>query len=165
MQEPSPAHRAIASLQRLTEAFSERRRQLAGSAGLTETQWRVLEEVEGEAFMPSMFARRRAITPAAVSRTLRQLLEQELVRATIGPSDGRQRVYRLTPGGRRRLERLRRERARAIAEVWEPLGERELARFARTAEDLATRLEGYAAARVRTGGGTRPSGEPPPAAR
>ena len=134
---------AIASLQRLAEIFAERRRQLAREADLTETQWRVLEEAEGEDFMPSMFARRRACTPAAVSRTLRQLLDRDLVRASIGASDGRQRVYRLTEEGRRTLARLRENRARAIEAVWEGLSPEELRAFTRFASDLADRLEAY----------------------
>ena len=70
-------HRAIASLQRLADVFRERRRQLAREVGLSEAQWRMLEEVADDGFMPSMFARRRDCTPAAVSRTLRQLLDRE----------------------------------------------------------------------------------------
>ena len=53
---------AIAALQRLAELFSERRLQLARESGITETLWRVLEEVDDESFMPSMFARRRSCT-------------------------------------------------------------------------------------------------------
>jgi len=138
---------AIASLQRLTELFAERRRQLAREAGLTETQWRVLEEAEGEDFMPSMFARRRACSPAAVSRTLRQLLDLDLVHASIGASDGRQRVYQLTANGRRTLARLRENRARAIEAVWEGLSAEELRAFTRFASDLAERLEDYLGSR------------------
>lgn len=138
------ALQAIASLQRLTEIFSERRRQLAGQVGLTETQWQVLEEVEGEDFMPSMFARRRACSAAAVSRTLRQLLDRGLVQASIGTEDGRQRVYRLTAKGRRTLERLRDNRAEAIAEVWGKFRSAELRSFDRFAVELADRLERYA---------------------
>ena len=62
-------HRAITGLQRLTDVFRERRRQLAAEVDLSETQWRLLEEVADEHFMPSMFARARDCTPAAVSRT------------------------------------------------------------------------------------------------
>jgi DNA-binding MarR family transcriptional regulator len=144
VSEASPdSLRAIESLQRLSELFAERRRQLARRAGLTETQWRVLEEVEGEDFMPSMFARRRACTPAAVSRTLRQLLEGDLLRVSIGPADGRKRVYRLTARGRRRLAKLRESRARAIEAIWQPFGPTELAAFTRFASELADRLEEY----------------------
>ena len=140
----SSAHRAIASLQRLAEVFTERRRQLAAEANLTETQWRVLEEVGGEDFLPSMFARRRAITAAAVSRTLRQLLERELVRATIGAEDGRQRVYRLTAKGRRALERVHDAREAAVREVWATLPTRDLEDFSHFSDRLAKRLEDYA---------------------
>jgi len=93
--------------------------------------------------MPSMFARRRACTPAAVSRTLRQLLDRDLVHASIGTSDGRQRVYRLTEKGRRTLAELRENRARAIEAVWEDLSPEELQAFSRFATDLANRLETY----------------------
>jgi DNA-binding MarR family transcriptional regulator len=134
---------AIASLQRVAELFAERRRQLAREAGLTEAQWRVLEEAAGEDFMPSMFARRRACTPAAVSRTLRQLLDRHLVRASIGASDGRQRVYRLTATGRCTLAKLSENRARAIEAVWGDLPPEELRAFTRFASDLADRLETY----------------------
>lgn len=143
MQESS-ANRAIASLQRLAEAFAERRRQLAAEADLTETQWRVLEEVGGEDFLPSMFARQRDVTAAAVSRTLRQLLERELVSARIGEEDGRQRVYRLTAKGRRALARVHTAREAAVDEVWATLPKRELESFSRFSEQLAKRLERYA---------------------
>jgi DNA-binding MarR family transcriptional regulator len=112
-------------------------------AGLTETQWQLLEEVAGEDFMPSMFARRRACTPAAVSRTLRRLLERGLVRVSIAESDGRQRVYRLTTRGRRTLVKLQRSRARAIEAVWERFRPAELHAFIRFASELSGRLEHY----------------------
>jgi len=136
-------HGAIRSLQRLTDLFRERRRQLAREVDLSEAQWRLLEEIAGEAFMPSMFARRNDCTPAAVSRTLRQLLERDLVAVSISPDDARQRVYRLTAGGRRVLRRLNRSRERAIAAIWEQFSPAELARFARFASALCDGLESY----------------------
>jgi len=134
---------AIAALQRVAELFSERRLQLARESGITETQWQVLEEVDDESFMPSMFARRRSCTPAAVSRTLKRLLERDLVRARIGASDGRQRVYRLTPKGRRVLEELTARRQQAIDSIWSPIRRTELRNFTRLANDLADRLQDY----------------------
>ena len=135
---------AIESLQRLTEAFVLRREQLARSVGLTETQWRVIEEISTEHFMPSMFARRRECSSAAVSKILRQLLDRELIRATIGKVDARQREYSLTAAGRRLVGRLRRERSRAIEAVWNDLPRADLNRFAAFSGELALRLEGYA---------------------
>ena len=67
---------ALAALQRLADAFAHRRAQLAQSAGLSEAQWRVLEQIAAEDFMPSLFARRRARSAAAVSKVIRQLLDQ-----------------------------------------------------------------------------------------
>lgn len=134
---------AIRSLQQLTELFGQRRRQLAREVDLTETQWELLEEVAEEHFMPSMFARQRSCSPAAVSRTLRQLQERGLVRASIGAEDARQRRYRLTARGRRLLERLRESRARAIAAIWEPFPAARLVAFRRFADELAERLERY----------------------
>ncbi len=135
---------AIESLQRLTEAFVLRREQLARSVGLTETQWRVIEEISTEHFMPSMFARRRERSSAAVSKILRQLLDRDLIRATIGKEDARQREYSLTASGKRLVTRLRRERTRAIEVVWNDLPRADLNRFAALSRELALRLEGYA---------------------
>jgi len=144
MSQPGPETLdAIAALQRVAELFAERRSQLARQVGITETQWQVLEEVDDETFMPSMFARRRSCSPAAVSRTLRQLLDRELVRATIGEDDGRQRVYRLTAKGRRTLDQLARRRQRAIESIWQPMRRTELKSFTRLTNDLADRLEAY----------------------
>ena len=72
----APVHRAIECLQQLTAAFGQRRQQLAADVGLTEGQWAVLEEIATEHFMPSMFARARESSAAAVSKTLRQLSEK-----------------------------------------------------------------------------------------
>src|SRR5215510_12860101 len=117
MQERLEIHRAIAALQRLCELFALRRQQLAADAGLTESQWRLLEEIADESFMPSMFARRRDCTPAAISRGLRSLLERGWVTAEIASGDARQRRYRLTAEGRRVLDQLRRGRAARLRVV------------------------------------------------
>jgi DNA-binding MarR family transcriptional regulator len=135
---------AIAALQRLAELFLERRRQLAREAGLSEAEWRLLEEIAAERFMPSLFARRRERTPAAVSRVLRGLVDAGLVRAHVGEADARQRVYRLTPRGRERLARLRERRERAIASIWRRFPARDLADFARFASALGDALERFA---------------------
>ncbi len=137
-------HLAIAALQRLAEGFALRRSQLAAEADLTEAQWRLLEEVDDEDFMPSMFARRRDCTPAAVSRGLRRLLDAGLVEASIAEEDGRQRLYRPTAQGRAVLRRLRRERRRAIEAVWKQFDAGELDAFVRFATALSESLESYA---------------------
>lgn len=135
---------AIESLQRLTEAFGLRRGQLARSVGLTEAQWRVVEEISTEHFMPSMFARRRECSSAAVSKILRQLLDRNLIRVTIGKQDARQRDYSLTAAGKRLVRRLRRERGKAIDIVWRDLARSDLERFSAFSDELAGRLESYA---------------------
>jgi len=142
--DPPGVHRAIAALQRLSEAFLERRRQLAAQVELSESQWRLLEEIAGEDFMPSMFARRRDRTPAAVSRGLKGLLERGLASVSIAAGDARQRVYRLTPEGRRLLRRLRDRRERAVSAIWSRFGPSELDAFVRFAEELSDHLEAYA---------------------
>jgi len=146
MTPPRPAreiHAAIRSLQRLADLFRERRRQLAREVDLSEAQWRLLEEIAGDEFMPSMFARRNDCTPAAVSRTLRQLLERDLVAVSISRDDARQRVYRLTTSGRSVLRRLNNSRERAIAAIWEQFAPAELERFTRFASALCDGLESY----------------------
>jgi DNA-binding MarR family transcriptional regulator len=135
---------AISALQRLAELFLERRRQLARDAGISEAEWRLLEEIETARFMPSLFARRRERTAAAVSRVLRGLVDQKLVQASVGESDARRRVYRLTPKGRELMAKLRDRRERAIAAIWRGFPAGELADFERFATALADALEGYA---------------------
>ncbi len=138
-------HAAITGLQRVSDLFRARRRQLAGAAGLTESEWRLLEEISGEEFMPSMFARSRDCSPAAVSRTLRALLDAGLVSVAISDADARQRVYRLTARGRRTLARLRASREVAIAAIWKGFSARELEKFARFTAVLSEGLSSYAA--------------------
>jgi len=141
---PDALYPAIEALQRLAELFERRRQQLGRAAGLSDAQWRVLEEIGRERFMPSLFARSRATHAAAVSRTLRQLQDDGLVAAALSPQDGRRRQYRLTTRGRQRLERLRRERLRAIRAVWGGFAADELERFTAFSGRLADRLERYA---------------------
>jgi DNA-binding MarR family transcriptional regulator len=142
-----PALEAIDALGRLTVAFEARRAALAAAVGLTEGQWGLLEEISTEHFMPSMFARDRSSSAAAVSKTLRQLKEKGLVVAGLSAADGRQRDYELTPKGRKVLAALRAERELAIKAVWEPLDREELAAFTAFGVALASRLEAYQAKR------------------
>ena len=138
-------HRSIAHLQRLTDLFQERRAQLAKRVGLTEQQWRVLEEISTEHFIPSLFAKSQESSPAAVSKVLRQLLDKEVVRVSVSESDGRLRQYELTQKGQRTMERLRRHREHAIDAIWSDLPADELRRFHALSAELIARIERYAA--------------------
>jgi DNA-binding MarR family transcriptional regulator len=134
---------SIEVLARLSDAFRARREALAASVGLTEGQWGLLEEISTEHFMPSMFARSRSSSAAAVSKALRQLKERGLVVAALSEADGRQRDYELTAKARELLARLRAEREEAIAAIWAPLDPRDLAAFRAFGSRLASRLEAY----------------------
>ncbi len=140
----SSIHAAIACLQRLTDIFQQRRTQLAQSVGLSEQQWAVLEEVSSEHFMPSMFARSRDSSAAAVSKILRQLVDKQLVRARVDANDARQRRYELTPKGRTTMQALRQQRELAVKSVWTPLPAQELEDFTKFGTRLTQRLESYA---------------------
>lgn len=136
-------HEAIACLGRLSDAFRRRREELAASVGLSDGQWGVLEEIAREHFMPSMFARTRESSPAAVSKTLRQLIDKELIHVGLSKSDGRQRAYLLSAKGKRVLERLRHERELAIDKIWLTLAREDVEHFATFANELSLRLERY----------------------
>jgi DNA-binding MarR family transcriptional regulator len=136
-------HAAVACLGRLAEVFRQRRQQLASSVGLTEQQWSVLDEIENADFMPSMFARRRESSAAAVSKILRQLQDKELVVVSLNASDGRQRHYELSDQGKRALGRLREQRQAALAEVWQQFDATTLLDFTRFGNELIERLERY----------------------
>jgi DNA-binding MarR family transcriptional regulator len=139
----SDVHDAVACLGRLTEVFRQRRLELAASVGLTEQQWSVLDEIAQEDFMPSMFARRRESSAAAVSKILRQLQDKELVVVSLNASDGRQRNYELSAHGKHTLERLRIQRQHAIAEVWLEFDAPTIVAFTRFGNELLERLERY----------------------
>jgi DNA-binding MarR family transcriptional regulator len=139
-------HSAIAQLTRLCELFEQRREQLASSVGLTVGQWSVLEEISTEHFMPSMFAKSEETSRAAVSKVIRQLLDRGLVHVAISAADGRQREYALTADGRAVLDRLRRERERAIEAIWLRLDPEGLQQFTSFGADLIGRIERYASA-------------------
>jgi DNA-binding MarR family transcriptional regulator len=141
--------RAIAALQRLADRLVARRAQLAAEAGLTESQWRVLEEIAAPGFLPSLFARRSETSPAAVSKILRQLQDLDLVTASIAERDARQRRYVLSPRGRKTLAQIEAAREDAVREVWTRLDPGDLRRFSEVAEEVSTRLEHYAASRRR----------------
>ena len=138
-------HRAISVLQRLSDLFSERREQIARESGLSVAQWGLLEEIATEHFMPSMFAQRRSVTAAAVSKLVRGLIERDLVRASIAEGDRRQRNYVLTAAGRRILKLVRSTRQSAIDEIWADLPLSDLRSFAQFGERLGDRLEARAA--------------------
>ncbi len=98
-----PIFRAIEAMTALAEIFERRREVLARDAGITIEQWRVLEEISTRHFIPSMFAKSRDSSAAAVSKILRQLLDTGLVSAAIGSADRRNRHYKLTAKGIRTL--------------------------------------------------------------
>jgi DNA-binding MarR family transcriptional regulator len=140
------AHAAIECLGRLAALYQERREQLAASVKLSDQQWGILEEIATEHFMPSLFARRRDSSPAAVSKILRQLVDKGLVVATIAKVDARQRNYALTAKGKRTMELLRESREAAIRDVWLGLPADGMRAFTAFGKQLIERLEQYAAA-------------------
>lgn len=139
----SRAHAAITALQRLTELFGARRVALARRVGLTEQQWRVLEEISTEHFMPSMFAKSQDRTAAAVSKILRQLLDKGLVVTSVSEADGRQRNYELSDAGERTMAELHLHRQAAIDEVWMSFGDDALRQFAATANLIGDAIENF----------------------
>jgi DNA-binding MarR family transcriptional regulator len=143
-------HAGIAALQRLSDVFILRREQLAAEVGLTEHQWSVLEEIATLHFMPSMFAKRRSSSPAAISKTLRHLMERGLVTVAVGDGDGRRRSYSLTADGEKTMVLLRKGRQRAIERIWRDLDGAGLAEFCKFADELARRMEDYAGASIGT---------------
>jgi DNA-binding MarR family transcriptional regulator len=139
---PQPSlHAAIFQLGRLSDLFQKRRGQLAAAVGLTEHQWSVLEEVSTDNFMPSMFARQRESSAAAVSKTIRQLVERGLVSVSLQREDARQRRYELTAEGRKVTSKLRDSRQQAISQVWAAIPEPQLLEFVRFGKELGDRLE------------------------
>jgi DNA-binding MarR family transcriptional regulator len=139
------AHAGIEVLARLSELYRERRAQLAAGVGLTDQQWEVLEQIATEHFMPSLFAKHRESSAAAVSKILRQVTEAGLVVVAVGKDDARKRTYSLTAKGRRVMEALREGREDAIRKVWLALPGDGLEAFTELGSELVERLTRYAA--------------------
>lgn len=134
---------SIRELQRLADVFCDRRENLAKSVGLTVQQWRILEEISDEHFMPSMFARSQESSAAAVSKIIRQLLDKNLVQVNSDSLDGRVRRYNLSEKGKEKMAQLRKNRQKAIENVWFDLSPDQLDQFKELSSLLATRLENY----------------------
>ncbi|MBN1961678.1 MAG: hypothetical protein JW841_12085 [Deltaproteobacteria bacterium] len=136
---------AVSCLQRLVTAFTERREQLAQAVQLSEQQWQVLEQISSEHFVPSMFAKTRSSSPAAVSKILRQLQNKKLISVSLSTADARQRDYLLTTKGKKTMELIRSERQQAIDAIWAPLNRKQLKTFTNFGNLVASRIEDYAA--------------------
>jgi DNA-binding MarR family transcriptional regulator len=136
-------HAAIACLQRLTELFNKRRSQLASEAGITEQQWLVLERISQDHFIPSLFARERDSSAAAVSKIIRQLVDKGLIEVGFSREDARQREYTLTKAGEQLMSELRRLREQAIDHIWMKLDHADLKRFCRFGDRLKEAIEQY----------------------
>lgn len=124
----------------LAGLFDERRKQLAESVGLSVQQWSMLEVIQTEHFMPSLFAQEQDRSPAAVSKILRQLSNKELITASVSSVDGRQRNYVVTAKGNATLSALRAKREEAIEQVWLDLSHTELDQFETLGERIAGKL-------------------------
>jgi len=93
--------------------------------------------------MPSMFARSRQSSAAAVSKTLRQLIDKGLVSAAIDEKDGRQRHYELTDKGQRAIGQLRQNREAAVQDIWMTFEPKQLQTFTEFATELCSKLDRY----------------------
>ena len=92
--------------------------------------------------MPSMFARQRDSSAAAVSKTIRQLIDKGLISVSLNADDGRQRDYVLSAKGRKVMRRLRDSREAAIERVWLKLPVSRVRAFSEFAADLNEGLAG-----------------------
>jgi DNA-binding MarR family transcriptional regulator len=106
--------------------------------------------------MPSLFARHRDSSAAAVSKILRQLIDKGLILAAIAKGDARQRRYSLTAKGKRVMDRLRESREDAVKEVWLALDPRGMRQFTEFGVALIAGLERYAEAASPTIPGAEP---------
>ena len=136
-------HEAISLVQRLTDVFHKRRAALAGEVGLTEKQWLVLERISDEHFMPSMFAKEQASSPAAVSKIVRQLIDKGVVSVSLSDADARQREYQLTASGKQMMSELRVLREAAIDKIWMAREQAELDSFCDFMAQLIASIETF----------------------
>ena len=127
----------------LAEIFERRREVLARDAGITIEQWRVLEEISTEHFIPvDVRAQPRQLGRCGFENTA-PTARRGLVSAAIGRDDRRNRSYKLTAKGHRTLAELRASRQAAIEAIWTGFSRDELAAFSTFAIKLSDRIERY----------------------
>ncbi len=136
-------HRAIDVVGQLSTLFLKRRSELASKVGLTEQQWLLLERIADEHFMPSMFARERDSSPAAVSKILRQLLEKGIIETGLKADDARKREYTLTERGMKAMKALHSLREKAIDRIWMAFDDESLSSFSDFGGRLIESIESY----------------------
>jgi DNA-binding MarR family transcriptional regulator len=104
---------------RLRRAIQRLARQLNASAtdeGLTPSQASVLALIVGHApVTPSELARLEGLNPTMLSRVVGKLEDAGLVRRTPAPQDLRSATVSSTPAGRRRHERIKRQRSAVVS--------------------------------------------------
>jgi DNA-binding MarR family transcriptional regulator len=107
----------LGRLQRLLRATPA-----ASAAGLTPTKSAVMFAVvrRGPVGL-SELAEEQGLNPTMLSRTVGSLVEAGLLERTSDPSDRRAALVSATADGRRLIERVRRERDRALGAALEPL--------------------------------------------
>ena len=120
-EDPAPAK--IGAL--IGEMMSQIHRRSAGETlaimnrlGLTMAQLVTLHMLEhGGTRSVSAIATCLRLSPAATSHLVNRLVGLKLVKRVEDPSDRRQKRVSITPGGRRLVERVQRERTRELAGV------------------------------------------------
>ena len=93
--------------------------------------------------MPSMFAKERESSPAAVSKILRQLADKRLIASALNDRDGRKRAYYLTDEGKRVMSALRSLREQAVDRIWMGMDEQLLNTFCDFGAQLVASIESY----------------------
>lgn len=95
------------ALLRAREAVMERFRRMLRDNGLTEQQWRVIRVLaEGDALEVSRLAEKSFLLPPSLSRILKFLVSEGLVRRRAADADQRRVEVSLTAAGRRRFRRI-----------------------------------------------------------
>jgi DNA-binding MarR family transcriptional regulator len=123
----------VETLRRFNRAYTQRIGVLAESyldAGRPLGQSRMLFEIGGGAVRVGDLRRRLGLDSGYTSRLLRRLEEEDLVTVAADPENGRQRIVRLTPTGRREWRRLDRRADRVARGLLDALSERQRAELA-----------------------------------
>ncbi len=101
--------RLVTGLTKLGIALKHGERRTAVARGLSATQAQILVALsrrDGARCTPSELADELGVGAPTVSEALRPLFERGLIRRTAAAADGRVRILRLTPNGRREAERV-----------------------------------------------------------
>ncbi|MCY4341254.1 MAG: homoprotocatechuate degradation operon regulator HpaR [Gammaproteobacteria bacterium] len=135
-------HSLPMELLKAREAAMARFRPLLKAWGFTEQQWRVIRALaDSEPMDARQLASRSLLLAPSLTRILRHLENEGMVRRSVDGSDQRRQIVSLTDSGRQRFEAAAPDSEAAYARIESDFGRERLERLYRLLAEFHARME------------------------